>query len=767
MKCTSSFVISPSRIALLTLMATVAVAVGDDRQPIVTSDLLRVRAVSAIDVNQNGSKAVFVVRSIAEGNHTHTSATPYHYRSHLYLLNLTDRQAQPRQITFGNRNDRSPVISPNGRHVAFVRDNASDDPNASSQIWIMPTEGGEAQQLTHMNRGASSPRFSPDGRVLLFQSSLSKDELDGTPPWPMERPRRDWDDVELDEGQEPRPDGTREEIRAWLAQNAEERNPHVITRLAFQDEQRLRGPMLFRHLFTLDWRDAVSASGNERPSPIRITDGYFDHTDARFTPNSRRIIYVAAKAGDSANVHPDRVRTSELWITDIDGSGSRLLVHVPGWRLRSPRPSHDGSVIAFLGQDQDEPAFRQWQIGMAPLDASARRNDAEDDEPIWLTDEETFDYSVRTLEWEPARLSLLFTAAVEGGFPLMTISPGLIKPAPVIENDNGMTFGVHQFAAGGGAAVYSKTTPTNPNVLRVRDAHGDRLVMDLNEWVHTRTLSMPREAWLRRPDGTRVQYWIMPPTNRKRGRTYPLVLQIHGGPSAMWGPGEFTMWHEFQLLCSWGYGVVYANPRGSGGYGYQFQRANYQDWGAGPAGDVLATVDHAVLEDWVDPDRLVITGGSYAGYLTAWIIAHDHRFKAAVAQRGVYHLPTFFGEGNAWRLLADAMGGHPFESRYREIIERESPFRYVQRIRTPLLIKHGSEDLRTGVSQSEMMYRALKELERPVEFIRYPGAGHDMSRSGDPRRRMDRLNRIIEFFERHIDNPRSAPILEAASDKRQ
>ncbi len=226
----------------------------------------------------------------------------------------------------------------------------------------------------------------------------------------------------------------------------------------------------------------------------------------------------------------------------------------------------------------------------------------------------------------------------------------------------------------------------------------------------------------------------------------------------MWGPGEFRMWHEFQLLCSWGYGVVYANPRGSGGYGYEFQRGNFQNWGEGPAGDVLAVVDEALrLHEWIDQERLVVTGGSYAGYLTAWIVGNDHRFKAAVAQRGVYDLETFFGEGNAWRLVQWTMGGYPFDDRVRRIIERNSPITYVDRIKTPLLIMHASNDLRTGVSQSEMLYRALKVLNRPVEYIRYPNAGHDLSRTGDPTQRMDRLNRIIEFFERHIDNPRPAP----------
>ena len=159
-------------------------------------------------------------------------------------------------------------------------------------------------------------------------------------------------------------------------------------------------------------------------------------------------------------------------------------------------------------------------------------------------------------------------------------------------------------------------------------------------------------------------------------------------------------------------------------------------------------MDQVVLEPWVDPDRLVVTGGSYAGYLTAWIVSQDHRFKAAVAQRGVYDLATFFGEGNAWRLIPFEFDAYPWED--FEELRAESPITYAHHIRTPLLIMHADHDLRTGVSQSEMLYRTLKVLHKPVEYVRYPREGHDLSRTGEPKHRIDRLLRILEFFERHI-----------------
>ncbi len=152
-----------------------------------------------------------------------------------------------------------------------------------------------------------------------------------------------------------------------------------------------------------------------------------------------------------------------------------------------------------------------------------------------------------------------------------------------------------------------------------------------------------------------------------------------------------------------------------------------------------------------------MTGGSYAGYLTAWIIGHDNRFKAAVAQRGVYDLSVFFGEGNAYSLIPREFGGYPWEPDTRRLLERESPITYVDKMETPLLILHGSQDFRTGVSQSEMLFRALKQQGKPVEYVRYPGAGHELTRTGPPKQRMDHMLRIIEFFERYAKNERPAP----------
>jgi dipeptidyl aminopeptidase/acylaminoacyl peptidase len=732
-------------------------------EPIITTDLLRLRWVTAIDVAKDGRRAVFAVRSIATNppdNPNDPQAEPtYKYQAHVFSVELGDVNAVPRQLTFGDRQDGMPRLSPDGKRLAFVRDvqprpstllNVKPrEQESNAQVWVMPIDGGEARQVTNFKNGCINPRWSPDGSRILVSTSLKIDEIDGVPPWPTERPKRSWKDA-VPNGIKPRPDGSREQIRAWLEKNAANLNPNVITRVEFQDELHLRGSLRFAHLFLVDPDAAILPV--EQGSARRITGGFYDHNDPVFMPDGQSIIYVAKKPVDQ---HIDRVLPTNLWRINTDGTNDRLVVALDGWTLGAPKPSRDGAVLAFTGERIDEPAFRQRQLGIANLKSDGATN------PVWLTDEATFAAAVDGYDWMHAQPALVFSAAIKGAFPLLTVSPGLVEPATVVSEVDDQPIGASVFGTGGGAIVYAAVAVNNPNTLRVRDGSGDRMVLDLNPWVNQKTLSTPVEGWLTRPDGTKVQYWLMEPTNREQGKRYPLAVQMHGGPAAMWGPGEFTMWPEFQLLCSWGYGVVYCNPRGSGGYGYEFQKKNFQDWGEGPGGDVLGVVDQVVMKDgaeWIDRDKLVLTGGSYAGYLTAWIISHDNRFKAAAAQRGVYDFATFFGEGNAWRLVAWAMGGHPFDPRFKQILDRNNIMNYVSRIRTPLLIEHASNDLRTGVSQSEMLYRALKELNRPVEYVRYPDTGHDMSRSGDPLQRMDRLNRIIEFFDRHVENPRPAPV---------
>ncbi|MHC4710351.1 MAG: TolB family protein, partial [Planctomycetota bacterium] len=256
------------RIAFLIVALAGAVPATRAQEPIVTTDLLRVRTATSIDVAADGSKAVFAVRSIsaqppADGaDAAAAEAAPvYGYRSHLYLLDLLDGDAAPRQLTFGDRLDRAPRFSPDGRRIAFIR--GDDQENGGAQVWVMRADGGEARQVTFLGHGASwggdgAAPWSPDGRGLIVHSPLAIDEIDGVPPFPVERPNRAWNDSGAGSTGTPRPDGDRHEIRAWLAENERQQNPVVISRLSFQDEEELRGPMRFGHLFLVDPDDALA-----------------------------------------------------------------------------------------------------------------------------------------------------------------------------------------------------------------------------------------------------------------------------------------------------------------------------------------------------------------------------------------------------------------------------------------------------------------------------------------------------------------------------
>jgi dipeptidyl aminopeptidase/acylaminoacyl peptidase len=353
------------------------------------------------------------------------------------------------------------------------------------------------------------------------------------------------------------------------------------------------------------------------------------------------------------------------------------------------------------------------------------------------------------LKWSSDSKSVYFTAATNGGFPLYRVP----ATGGTVEKLTGSETGVNSFDVAGSRLAYVLTRPTNPWELFVAgpEAKAAReLTAHNSSWLKDKKLSAYESHSLVTKEGLTVDYWTLKPADFDAKKKYPLLVQIHGGPTAMWGPGEASMWLEFQFFAARGYGIVFSNPRGSGGYGRDFQRANFKDWGAGPASDILAAADLAAKEPYVDPQRQVVTGGSYGGYMVAWIVGHDQRFKAAVAQRGVYDLATFYGEGNAWFLLPLYWGGFPWEPAVRNELNRESPLTYVTQIKTPLLIQHGDVDFRTGVVQSQMLYKSLKQLGRPVEYVRYPRATHELSRSGDPAQRLDTLVRYEEFFRRFI-----------------
>lgn len=633
------------------------------------------------------------------------------------------------------------AISPDASELAFVRADEKKKP----QVWLLPLRRpGEPRMITKLEYGASAPHWRNDGKALLVTSPIPVSKLPGTPSFPLERPGREWwdfdrpplkpePDAKPDAKLRGNPDGDLRAIRNWLEHNAAEKNPTDITNIDFLGELALNGEITFSELFRVD----LSSDPNAEPKVTQLTSTFRDHTDPVFSPDGNSIAFSSLP---DSHLHPDRLRNeSVLWQVHADGTNESVLLAKKGYSLHTPQFTPDGKHLVLLGAQNDEPTYREAMLGMANPDGGDLK---------WLTPDG--EPSVSSVDVKQPGYAY-YTKGFHGGEPLERIDLNSGKAESIV---NGPV-GVNAYAIAAGKVVYALISAANPNELYEIERQGEpRRLTELNtRWLESRFISTPEEHWLTRPDGLRVQYWVMKPVNAEPAKHYPWVLDLHGGPSAMWGPGEFTMWHEFQIFCALGYGVVYANPRGSSGYGYKFQRANYKDWGDGPMSDVMAVLDETVASyAMVDKDQLFVTGGSYAGYLTAWIVGHTNRFKAAAALRGVYDLSTFFGEGNAYRLVPEEFGGYPWDPATRKLLDHESPITYVDQIKTPLLIIHGSSDNRTGVVQGQMLFRALKQLNRPVEYVRYPGAGHEITRSGEPKQRMDHMLRIIEFFERYKHN---------------
>jgi dipeptidyl aminopeptidase/acylaminoacyl peptidase len=702
---------------------------AQNKKPITASDLMKIATAAQLQISPDGTKAITVVSRKAVRNEN-----DYYYTRHLYLLDLTGKE-EPRQLTFGDRMDTQPQWSPDGKQVAFVR--ADGD---KSQIWIMPLGGGEARSVTKSEQGASTPRWSPDGSSMLFTSDIPLHSIEGKVTWESERPGRTQGDepnfgnMKADEKKKvsASPDGSLADVRAWLAKNATDGNPRVLYRQDIQGELNLQPEESFTHLFLM------KIDSDEKP--VQLTNGFQDFANASWSPDGKKIICDSKKLG----VHPDREPDTDLWIIDVSSKEARPLLAWTDYSVSGGQYSPDGSALLFTASTTKGRAYAQSVIATAT---------ASGEKPTLLTT--SLDRDANSAVWSSDGKTIYFTAQIDGDIPIYSIP----AKGGAITRLTGNDSGVNDFDVAGDRIVYALTETKNPwevYTASIKDgAKTPRRLTSLNEeWLRDKQIVMPKEFVLERPDGMKVQYWVMEPIGKKDGAKYPTILNIHGGPSAMWGPGVFSMWHEYQLENAWGYGVVYSNPRGSGGYGDKFKRANYKDWGTSPAGDILASLDDAIKShSWIDKDQLFVEGGSYAGYMVAWIIGHDNRFKAANAQRGVYELSTFMGEGNAWRLVPEHFGGYPWEKETREVLNFNSPLTYVDKINTPLLIIHGDQDLRTGVIQSETLYKSLKVLNKPVEYIRYPKEGHELTRSGNPGRMMDHMLRVIEFFERYATHP--------------
>ena len=703
---------------LLLFSSYFSIAQQNTLKPIEVTDMLKIKTIGKPQISPDGLHVLFSIMEIKDDVDKKGDFT---YVTQLYLGEIKSKSY--RALTSGKYSISSPSWSPDGRSILFSRDVGN-----KSQAYIMKLNGGEPMALTASLRDVMNSVWSKDGQFIFYQERKSMKEylLDSLnnpskliPSWNIEKPKLDAN-VYVGSSKV-NPNGNLKEVRAYLYQNEKDKKAKVINRLNFQEETTTTGEFPINLLFKI----AVNGSSK----PVLINNPYELWTEWIETPKG-----ILAIIPVDSLAHPDRVLDHKIVLYNRSNNQYRTLIEKKGFTYLSINLSPDSNWLTYV--ETSTTIVRNGTLKILNL-----TNSAIIDVPM--------DRVITQIKWTENNENIYFTAQDRGGVPIFVFNLKAKKVKQITPEVDG----VLGFDVKDENLIYSKTCIDNPSELYVNDLQGTSesiFTTENSTWLAGKSISKPIKKSFLNKKGQRVDYWLMKPMNYQSGNKYPLVVDIHGGPSAMWGTGEASMWHEFQYYTSKGMGVVYGNPRGSGGYGTEFLAANVKDWGAGPMADIMEMTDLAVNEGWVDTTQLAVTGGSYAGYLVTWMLGHTNRFKVACSQRGVYELSTFLGEGNAWRLNPRYFGGYPWEKTTRVILDRESPLTYVQNIRTPLIIFHGENDLRTGVIGSEMLYKSLKILGRDVEYVRHPEASHEITRAGNNRQRIDQMLRTYEFFSRYL-----------------
>jgi len=650
------------------------------------------------------------------------------YETSIWTAAISGRES-PVRMTNG-KHDAQPRWSPDGKRIAFVRGGDKDESGKPkpAQLAILPLSGGEARLITGLPKGAAEPVWSPDGKRLAFLSATTKEDL--------EKAQHGKNSVKGGES-------STEAAKKPDAETEHESDVHIISRAVYRsNDSGYLDPKRHMHIWVLD----VPGASDEMTKPVRLTSGDYDEREIVWSRDGSRIYFLTRHIDEPYY----ELASTDIYSVASTGGTSEKLASVP-MGISDLALSPDGKQFAFHGA-VTQPVRSYSQPDLWVMDAAPNA------QPKNLTADYDFDIGSavfgdnaaprgghgRSLFWSPDGRWLIDCVAKEGRTPLVRVDTHSGAVTEITHGEEAvLDFSVTPDVNGIVALV---STPVMIGDLFAVSPNGAETRMtDVNHNLWSKlNLTMPEEMNYTSFDGKRIQAWIQRPPDFDAKKKYPMILNIHGGPHAAYG---WVFDHEFQWMAAKGYVVLYVNPRGSTSYGQDFGNIIQYHYPGDDYRDLMIGVDELLKRGYIDAKKLGVTGGSGGGVLTDWTITHTDRFAAAVSQRDISNWASWWYTADFTLFQPAWFKAPPFED--PQDYTNRSSITFVKNIHTPVLFVLGEADYRTPQdSGGEQLFRALKYMKRPTAMVVFPRETHELSRSGEPWHRIERLEHIVGWFDK-------------------